>query len=85
MTTLLDVFAWDIGGPHMTKKELINILQMVYSVIPDCTCFEGYVDRGLVDPNCHRHAIYTEEQVTYIRMAVEGIAIRKAAQEIPIL
>ena len=69
----------------MTKKELVLLLQMVYSNIPPCTCYIGYKERGQTDPSCHRHAVFTEYQVNYIRMAVKGIAIKEAAQEIPIL
>lgn len=69
----------------MTKKELILLLQMVYANIPPCTCYIGYQERGQIDPNCHRHAIFTEYQVNYIRISVENIAVKLKAVELPVL
>ena len=67
----------------MTKKELIAILQMVYDIIPECTCTIEYTSRGLVDPGCIRHFMFLDEEINYIRIALGNIAFIDAAQEIP--
>jgi hypothetical protein len=63
----------------VTKKQLIQLLQMIYDGIPECSCTDDYTDRNLRDPGCMRHYMYTEGQIKYIRMALNNETIQSSA------
>ena len=64
-----------------TKKQLLQVLQMVYNNIPECSCTIDYTARGLQDPGCIRHCMFTKEEIKYIRIVLSNESIINNAEE----
>ena len=59
----------------MTKQELITLLTLIYNKIPPCRCGYIYREYKQTDPDCHRHALFTEAEINYICIALGNTAV----------
>lgn len=54
---------------HKTFVELFNALDLVLKNIQPCTCHRSYKYRELVDPTCHRHAWFFDDEIQILYFA----------------
>ena len=66
-----------------TKKQLLHLLESIYNTIPECTCSETIIQAdGRPDPTCHRHGVFPEPMINYIRITIGNAAVRARAEAI---
>ncbi|MDX1418093.1 MAG: hypothetical protein R3293_28080 [Candidatus Promineifilaceae bacterium] len=54
---------------HKVFEEMFNALTLVIQNMPPCTCHRAYKDRDMLDPNCHRHAFFFNDEIQTIYFA----------------